>query len=71
MIALQLHPSYPVETPKGRGRAIILIDYSEDHHLFWVVAMDESGECWMFANPDIRFQTNPTLGTKTEAFARA
>jgi hypothetical protein len=59
---LQLSPSIPVETPKGKGQATILIDYSPEHDFYWVVFMDESRECWTFSNKDIRAQPNCTIG---------
>jgi hypothetical protein len=59
---IQLNPSIPVHTPKGKGQAIILIDYSPEHDLYWVVFLDDSGECWTFPNKDIRAQNNITLG---------
>lgn len=58
---LQLNPSIPVETPKGNGQATLLIDYSPEHDLYWVVFLDESRECWTFSNRDIRAQPNLTL----------
>jgi hypothetical protein len=59
---LQLSPSIPVETPKGKGQATIIIDYSPEHDFYWVVFLDESRECWTFSNKDIRAQPNFTLG---------
>ena len=59
---LQLNPSIPVTTPKGNGQAAIMIDYSPEHDFYWVVFLDESGECWTFSNKDIRAQSNLTLG---------
>lgn len=59
---LQLNPSIPVETPKGKGQAAIMIDYSPEHDFYWVVFLDNSGECWTFSNKDIRAQQNITLG---------
>ena len=41
---LQMCPSIPVETPKGKGQATIIIDYSPEHDLNWVVFSDESRE---------------------------
>lgn len=58
----QLNPSIPVETPKGKGQATLLIDYGPEHDLYWVTFLDEGGECWTFGNRDIRAQTNLTLG---------
>jgi hypothetical protein len=65
MVMLRLDPSLPVTTPLGPGRAFVLLDYSEDHHLFWVCAIDATGEIWTYPNPKIRVQANPTLGTET------
>lgn len=59
---LQLNPPIPVETPKGPGMAHLVIDYGIEHNLFWVVFLDATGECWTYANPEIRAQKNVTLG---------
>lgn len=59
---LQLNPPLPLLTPKGKGYAHFVIDYSQEHHLFWVVFLDDSGECWTFPNPEVRLQGNPTMG---------
>lgn len=59
---IQLNPSIPVETPKGNGQAVVLIDYSSEHDLYWVVFLDDSRQCWTFGNRDIRAQPNITLG---------
>ena len=59
---LQLNPPLPVTTPKGTALAHFLIDYSIESHLYWTVFLDNSGECWTFANPEIRMSTNPTVG---------
>ena len=62
MTLLQLNPSLPLTTPKGKGQALFLIDYSSEHDLMWVVALDETGEIWIFQNPEIRAQKNITMG---------
>ncbi len=58
---LQLNPSIPVETPKGKGQAVMIIDYSTEHDLYWVVFDDLTHQCWTFNNKDIRAQTNITF----------
>lgn len=58
----QLDPSIPVNTPKGSAQAWFLIDYSTENDLFWVCAIDETGEIWVFANSDIRAKKNITMG---------
>lgn len=59
---LQLNPTIPLKTPKGDGYAILLLDYSQEHNLVWVVALDESGEIWSFQNPEVRMIKNITMG---------
>jgi hypothetical protein len=64
---LQLNPTIPVVvTSKGnaKGYAIGWIDYSQEHDLLWVVALDDGGEIWMALNKDIRFQSNWSMGRK-------
>lgn len=58
----QLNPPIPMSTPKGNGLAWALIDYGAEHHLMWVVAIDETGEIWTFPNPEVRAQKNITMG---------
>ena len=59
---LQLNPPIPLDTPKGKGFAHLVIDYSQEHDLIWVVFIDETRECWAFRNQEIRIQKNITLG---------
>ena len=63
---LQLDPTIPMMTPKGSGYALFVVDYSQEHHLMWVVALDDGGEIWMFENPDVRVQSNFTLGQRPD-----
>ena len=63
---LQLNPPLPMQTPKGSGLAHFVIDYSIESNLFWVVFLDESGECWTFGNPEIRACKNITIGRLLE-----
>lgn len=58
---IRLDPSIPLDTPKGSGLAWFMIDYGEEHHLMWVVAIDETGEIWTFENPKVRAQKNITM----------
>jgi hypothetical protein len=59
---LQLDPPIPVITIKGKGMAHVIIDYSQEHDLMWVVFQDDTGECWTWRNADVRGQGNATLG---------
>ena len=59
---LQLDPPLPFKTPKGDGLAHFLIDYGPEHHLYWVVFLDDGGACWTIENPQIRMAPNWTMG---------
>ena len=59
----QLNPPIPVEIiGKGKGYALGVIDYGQEHHLLWVTALDDSGEIWAAPNPSVRVQNNWSLG---------
>lgn len=58
----QLNPSIPLETEKGMGEAIGVIDYGPEHHLMWVIIMDESREIWTLPNDKVRGCKNITVG---------
>jgi hypothetical protein len=55
-------------TPKGPGLAHILIDYGPEFDLHWTVFLDASGECWTYANREVRASKNISLG-RTNATA--
>jgi hypothetical protein len=59
---IQLNPTIPLTTPKGKGFAYLVIDYSQEHDLMWVVFLDENGECWTFKNSEVRIVDNLSLG---------
>ena len=59
----QLNPPLPVEViGKGRGYAIAVIDYGQEHNLIWVTAINETGEIWCSPNPIVRMPKNWTMG---------
>ena len=49
-------------TPKGSGEAIVLIDYSKEDDLMWVVIQDDTGEVWTWKNSQVRGCKNITIG---------
>jgi TFIIF-interacting CTD phosphatase-like protein len=59
---LQLEPQIPLITPKGNGQAVLVIDYSEEHDLKWVVIQDDTGEVWTWKNEQVRGFKNVTMG---------
>jgi hypothetical protein len=67
MTFTQLNPCIPVLVlDKGKGSAIAVIDYGQEHNLIWVVALDDSGEIWCTPNPRVRLQKNWTMGRNIE-----
>lgn len=60
----QLNPSLPLDTPKGPGYAIAVIDYGLEHSLLWVVALNDTGEIWCVPNSDVRMQKNWSAGRR-------
>jgi hypothetical protein len=62
----QLDPPIPMSVEdKGPGMALAVIDYSQEHHLVWVVAIDATGEIWCAPNPKVRLLKNWTMGRLT------
>jgi hypothetical protein len=61
MSMIQLNPTIPLTTPKGRALAHFLIDNGDEHHLMWVCFQDETGECWVWPNNQIKARDNPTM----------
>ena len=66
MTVTQLNPPLPLTTPKGSALAHFLIDYGPEADLIWVCFQDDSGECWSWANPEIRAQKNVTMGRRLD-----
>lgn len=59
----QLNPPIPVDVlERGKGYAIGIIDYGQEHNLIWVTAIDASGEIWCAPNPCVRVRSNWTMG---------
>lgn len=61
MTMIQLNPALPISCPKGDGYAHALIDYGIEENLYWVIFITETGECWTYANPDVRAVKNVTI----------
>ena len=62
---LQLNPMVPIfrVLDKMEGYAFMVIDYSQEHNLLFVCAMD-NGEIWTLKNQEIRFCKNISLDRK-------
>jgi hypothetical protein len=61
----QLNPPIPLHVVgKGDGYAIAVIDYSQEHDLVWVTALNDSGEIWCAPNPLVRLEKNWTMGRR-------
>lgn len=66
---LQLNPMIPIVriSDKLEGFAFVLIDYSQEHDLLFVCAMDD-GEIWTMPNKEIRFCKNISLDRQNIKF---
>lgn len=62
MSLLQLNPMLPVSCPKGNGYAFAMIDYSQEHDILFCIAIDGTGEIWIYKNSEVKFQKNISLG---------
>jgi len=62
MLALRLSPPIELETPKGRGWAIIWRDYGFDHDDLWTCIIAATKEIWTFRNQEVRSVSNVTFG---------
>jgi len=58
---LQLNPPIPVETPRGKAMAQVIIDYGVEHDLVWLCFQNDTGEAWCWNNKFIRAQNNITF----------
>jgi hypothetical protein len=61
---LRLDPPIPLDTPRGKAWAHILIDRSQEHDLEWVCFINETGESWTFRSKDVRLDKNLTMGIR-------
>lgn len=67
---LQLDPPLPLTVvggagwkgPTGKGLCHFVIDHGLEHHLIWVIILDETGQIWAVENPYVRGDKNITLG---------
>ena len=60
----QLDPPIPLDTPKGPAYAHLAIDYGQEHYLLFVCFVNETGECWIFPNREVRIQKNVSRGIR-------
>lgn len=63
---IELRQPLPLETPRGRAWAHLILDYGTEHPLLFVCFLRDSGECWIFRQEDIRMEKNITMGTRAE-----
>jgi hypothetical protein len=61
-VILQLSPALWVDTPLGRGKAIIYKDDGDD--CYWTVVLKDTGAIVQFRNEKIRASANYTLGRR-------
>ncbi len=59
----QLDSPLPVHVvDKGDGYALAVIDYGQEHNLIWVTGISATGEIWCAPNPQVRLQSNWSMG---------
>ena len=59
----QLDPPIPLHVlGRGDGHALGVIDYGQEHNLLWVTAIQATGEIWCAPNPEVRMQSNWSMG---------
>ncbi len=63
---LQLNPAILVDTPLGRGQAILIIDYGMHQNSCWVVALEHDGIIKHFDCNDVIMAVNYTYGMNLE-----
>lgn len=63
----QLNPPIPLDTPKGPAYAHFAIDYGQEHYLLFVCFINDTGECWIYPNRDVRLQKNTSMGIRQPA----
>ena len=65
---LQLNPMIPVYSlvHKMNGYAFLVLDYSQEHDLLFVIALD-NGEIWTLNNKNVRFCKNVTLDRQIDS----
>lgn len=64
---LQLNPPLPMHVVgKGDGCCHFVIDRGPEHHLVWVIAMDDGGQWWSVENPNVRATVNWTWGRSAD-----
>lgn len=62
---LQLNPSVPmIVTSKDNraGEAMFLESRSAEHHNYWGIVLDDSGEIWWVPNDEVRVMNCWTAG---------
>ena len=64
----QLDPPIPLHVlGRGDGHALGVIDYGQEHNLLWVTAIQATGEIWCAPNPEVRMQSNWSMGRDAAA----
>jgi hypothetical protein len=64
---LQLNPPWPIETAKGAGYAMALIDYSQEHDTLFKVCITATGEFWDLPQSQVRGVRNISMGRTLDA----
>ena len=63
-VVIRLEPPVELDTPKGRGWAILFRDYGFDYDDLWTVVINATCEIWTFRNHEVMATKNVTFGRK-------
>jgi hypothetical protein len=61
-VILQLDPTIPLETPRGKGFAHFLMDFGQEHYSYFGIFLDDTGQFWWISQKDCTLQYNITMG---------
>ena len=62
---LQLNPPLPLDTPRGKALAHLVIDYGPEASIIWV-CFGSDGQIWCWPNNKVRARDNITFGRNNE-----
>jgi hypothetical protein len=59
---IQLASPLPLKSPLGNCLAHLVIDYGLEEKVYFVCFQDDSGECWVWNNQQVKAQRNTSYG---------
>ena len=56
-----------VDSFKSPAYAHLAIDYGQEHYMLFVCFINQTGECWIYTNREVKIQRNVTMGIRVPA----